>query len=176
MKSNDSGYGESRHRRGEANDAKEDDTCDTLRMVSGCRAARHAVASRTRRGALPSSAAMDTRRRAQRRPYAFLGEARELRPTHSDRARAPPWMQNDSYGTLYYQSGMSPVPTRTSETCLARNEACRAIHSCSPIPPPILGVCNGVGRNSCEGGPAWNVHLGKLGYTSRDPTSRRWHV
>ena len=74
MKSNDSGYGESRHRRGEANDAKEDDTFDTLRMVSGCRAARHAVASRTRRGALPSSAAMDTRRRAQRRPYAFSGK------------------------------------------------------------------------------------------------------
>ena len=74
MKSNDSGYGESRHRRGEANDAKEDDTFDTLRMVSGCRAARHAVASRTRRGALPSSAAMKMRRRAQRRPYTFSGK------------------------------------------------------------------------------------------------------
>ena len=41
---------------------------------SGCRAARHAVASRTRRGALPSSAAMKMRRRAQRRPYTFSGK------------------------------------------------------------------------------------------------------
>ena len=129
-------------------------------MVSGCRAARHAVASRTRRGAWPSSAAMDGYEATCTTTTShLLGEARGLRPTQSDRARAPPWMQNDSHGTWCYQSGMPPVPTRTSETCLARNEACRAIHFRSPIPPQILGVCNGVGRNSCEGGPAGDVRF-----------------
>ena len=58
--------------------------------ISRHRAARHAVASRTRRGALPELSRDENEATRATTTVHLLGEAHELRPTHSDRARAPP--------------------------------------------------------------------------------------